>query len=261
MTVSCHEHAEPLLTCRGVTVRYGGVLAVRDIDLDVEAGEIRGLIGPNGAGKTSFIDAISGFTPSSGEVRFAGSTISRAGAHDRARLGLSRTFQSLELFDDLTVEENVLLGEPRRSLSDAVREVARGGSGLAPQTVRDLLDTFELEGVRQRRVFELSHGKRKLVMLARALAARPKLLLLDEPAAGLDSHESVELGSTLRRINRQGISMLMVEHDMSLIMNLCSRITVIDFGSVIAEGDAASIQSDPEVIRAYLGEPIAQAGA
>ena len=258
---SDHEVNGALMSCRGVTVHYGGVVAVQDIDLDVEVGQIRGLIGPNGAGKTSFIDAVSGFTASSGDVRFAGAMISRAGAHERARLGLSRTFQSLELFDDLTVEENVRLGEPRLPLNASAREVVRGGSGPAPESVRDLLETFELEPVRKRRVFELSHGKRKLVMLARALAAKPKLLLLDEPAAGLDNHESAELGKTLLEINRGGVSMLMVEHDMSLIMSLCSRITVIDFGRVISEGDAATVQSDPEVIKAYLGEPIAQAGA
>ncbi len=244
-----------LLTARGLTVTFGGVHAVQDIDLDVTAGSFVGLIGPNGAGKTTLIDAITGFVPlSMGTLRFHDEDITRLTPAARAQRGLVRTFQSLELFEDLTVADNlrVCAETPRwwDPLIDALRP--RRGEDVAEQ-VAWALEAVGLADVSERHPSELSHGRRKLVAVARALALRPALVLLDEPAAGLDTSETARLGDHLRGLPDHGISVLLVDHDMSLVLGTCDHVVVLDTGFVIAEGTPAQIRTDGRVTEAYLG--------
>ena len=248
----------PLLDVRGLTVRHGGLLALDHADLAVDAGEIAGLIGPNGAGKTTFIDALTGFTaPDDGEIRFAGESLTHAGAHLRARRGLVRTFQSLELFDDLTVRENLMVASStptwRSTLTDALWPKRR-----TDPRVGEVLDALELAAVADRLPTALSNGQRHLVALARALVARPRLVLLDEPAAGLDPAETAELRAVLERLPALGTSILLVDHDMALVLGVCHRVHVLDFGCIIATGTPAEVRADPAVVAAYLGQ---QAGS
>jgi ABC-type branched-subunit amino acid transport system ATPase component/branched-subunit amino acid ABC-type transport system permease component len=231
--------AGPVLAVRNASVHYGGVAAVSDVSLEVPPGAIVGLIGPNGAGKTSLIDAISGFTAMTGDVIFAANSVARLKPHRRVQHGLGRTFQGIELYDDLTVEENVMVGDRTRR---------RGGRDLAA-----LFTLLGLDGHRARPVAELSQGQRQLVSIGRALAGGPSLLLLDEPAAGLDSTESAWLGERLRDIRTGGVSMLLVDHDMNLMLGLCDVLYVLDFGSVIASGTPEEVRANERVISAYLG--------
>ena len=247
----------PLLEARGLTVTFGGVHAVREVDLEVGSGEFLGLIGPNGAGKTTLIDAVTGFVPiSRGTIELAGADITTLPPAARAQRGLVRTFQSLELFEDLTVEDNlrVCVDTPRwwDPLVDAVRP-RRGGA--VPEEVAWALDVVGLADVGSRRPTELSHGRRKLVAVARALALRPSLVLLDEPAAGLDTTETKQLGEHLRALPDHGISVLLVDHDMGLVLTTCDRVVVLDVGAVIASGPPDQIRADARVIEAYLGVP------
>jgi branched-chain amino acid transport system ATP-binding protein len=245
-----------LLDARGLTVTYGGVHANDSIDLRCQPGRMVGLIGPNGAGKTTFIDAITGFTPvTSGTVTFGGRDIGRASPSARARLGLARTFQSLELFDDLSVRDNLLIAAERPTwysiLHDIVLPTRRQRE--ADERVDWAIDTMDLRAVVDVLPSRLSHGQRKLVSIARAFAARPELVLLDEPAAGLDTAESEALGALLRSAVDAGISLLLIDHDMGLVLGTCDDIYVLDFGVVIAHGPPATIRNDPTVITAYLG--------
>ena len=244
-----------LLATHSLRINYGGLVAVNEVDLRVEAGQLVGLIGPNGAGKTTFIDALTGFVrPSAGEIHFGGRRIDGDPAHRRAQLGLARTWQSLELFSDLTVRENLLVASERRRwwtfLADAVRPDVRGHG----DTVDAVLDDLGLAALAERMPDDLSQGQRKLVGVARALAARPQLLCLDEPAAGLDTSESGDLGRRLRRIVDDGVGMLLVDHDMSLVLAVCDYVYVLEFGRLIAEGSPERIRTDDRVITAYLGE-------
>jgi branched-chain amino acid transport system ATP-binding protein len=250
-----------LLQTRGMSIDYGGVHANRDVDLEVQPGRLVGLIGPNGAGKTSFIDAVSGFVrPSAGSVSFDGQDITRLAAHRRAKRGMTRTFQSVELFDDLSVQENVLVAAETSRWWSPVRDVVRpAGSADAHAEVERALQAVGLEHTADWLPTDLSHGQRKLVGVARALAMTPKLVLLDEPAAGLDSAESLALGQVLRRLVETGLSILLIDHDMGLVLGVCDELYVLDFGKVIAHGPPASIKSDPSVIAAYLGERAAEA--
>jgi branched-chain amino acid transport system ATP-binding protein len=245
----------PLLETRDLTVSYGGVRANDQISLHVEEGEIFGLIGPNGAGKTTFIDAITGFTPvGHGQVLFAGQDITSWSAHMRARAGLARTFQSSELFGDLSVLDNLLVvAEPRPWWTFAADLVRPRASSAAVEQAEWALGVLGIEHIADKVSSELSQGQRKLVGVARALAGRPKLLLVDEPAAGLDTAESVILGKHLRGVVETGITVLMVDHDMGLVLSTCDRICVLDFGRKIAEGAPDSVKSDPAVVTAYLG--------
>jgi len=236
----------PVLSVRNASVHYGGVSAVSDVTLEVPPGAIVGLIGPNGAGKTSLIDAISGFTAMTGDVIFAGNSLVRLKPHQRVQHGLGRTFQGIELYDDLSVEENVAVGDRTRR---------RGGRQLS-----GLFAMLGLSALRTRPVAELSQGQRQLVSIARALAGGPSLLLLDEPAAGLDSRESGWLAARLRDICASGVSMLLVDHDMNLMLGLCDVLYVLDFGSVIASGTPEQVRADDKVIGAYLGNTRASAG-
>jgi ABC-type branched-subunit amino acid transport system ATPase component len=232
-----------LLEVTDLVVSFGGVRAVDGVSFSVAAGEMHGLIGPNGAGKTSTIDALTGFVPHRGRISFEGRTIDDLPAHERSRAGLTRTFQSLELFDDLTVRENCQVG-PRR--------------GAPAEDIDRVLDLFDLTPFADRTPPELSLGHRKLVAVARALASRPRLLLLDEPAAGLDSTDSLLLGEHLRSVIDVGVTVLLVDHDMGLVLGVCDHVTVLDFGRVLASGTPDEIRSNSEVIDAYLGAGTAQ---
>ncbi len=245
--------APAVLRVANLTVRYGGVVALHDVSLELAAGQITGLIGPNGAGKTTFIDCLSGFTsPSAGRVELDGAAVTDEPPHERSRRGLVRTFQSLELFDDLTVRENLLVAAvpPRRG--SMLRELFRPRAP-EPDRVGEVLDQLELQGLSQRRPEELSNGERHLVALARALVTSPRVLLLDEPAAGLDTDETRQLARVLRSLPDQGVSVLLVDHDMSLVLGVCDTVHVLDFGGLIASGPATRIRHDPQVISAYLG--------
>jgi branched-chain amino acid transport system ATP-binding protein len=223
-------HAPALLSVRDLTVHFGGVRAVDGISFDVREHQLHGLIGPNGAGKTTTLDALTGFVSGDGRVLFDGHDLDGLAPHQRARLGLVRTFQSLELFDDLTVRENCLVA----------------GSDHP-------LDQLGLRDFAERRPTELSLGHRKLVAVARALASAPRLLLLDEPAAGLDTAESAAFGDALRSLVDAGTTVLLIDHDMGLVLGVSDHVTVLDFGRVIANGTPTEIRSDATVIDAYLG--------
>lgn len=235
----------PLLEVDQLRVQYGGVLAVNDLSFVVRPGQVVGLIGPNGAGKTSVVDAISGFTPHSGTVRLAGDDLAGMQPHQRALAGLTRTFQTSDVFDDLLVGENVEVS--RRGL------LQRDGS---TSSVEDILETFDLAEHTRRWPSELSNGQRRRLGVARAVRQSPDLLVLDEPAAGLDSRESTELGSHLRRIAATGLGVLLIDHDMDLVFQHCDYVYVMNFGSLLAEGDVESVKRDPLVLEAYLGSTL-----
>lgn len=248
--------AQPLLTVENLRVTYGGVTAVDDLSFSVAAGGVFGLIGPNGAGKTSLIDALTGYTRTSGgRVVFADRDITGDPPHRRARAGLARTFQSVELFDDLTVAENLFVASTRTTLRSTLRDIVLPSRARDRQAVADALELCGLDDVADRYPTELSHGRRKLVGVARALASRPSLVLLDEPAAGLDTDESLQLGVQLRRLPPRGVTVLLVDHDMSLVLAVCDTILVLDFGRAIAAGTPDHVQNHPSVVEAYLGAP------
>ena len=241
-----------LLVARGISVSFGGVHAVVDVDLEVGPGELVGLIGPNGAGKTTFIDAITGFVPHLGTVAVDGADVTGLSAHARARRGMARTWQAIELFDDLTVRENLTVAAVHPSAWTTVKEVL-ARTVAHSDSIDEALEVFSLGGFADATPSELTQGQRKLVAVARALAARPKLLCLDEPAAGLDAHESVAFGRQLRQIVDRGTPALLVDHDMGLVLGICDRIVVIEFGKVIATGTPDEVRADPNVVAAYLG--------
>jgi branched-chain amino acid transport system ATP-binding protein len=243
-----------LLNVDALRVAYGGVVAVDDVDLAVPEGRVVGLIGPNGAGKTSIIDALTGYhAPAAGTVTFEDQDITALRPHLRARRGLVRTFQSVELFDDLTVEENLLVASQRMGVLKALRDLLLPIARHPRDDVDWALELCGLDDVADRLPTELSHGRRKLVGVARALAQRPRLVLMDEPAAGLDTDESAELGRHLRALPEAGVTVLLVDHDMGLVLGICDEIVVLDFGQVIARGTPEQIRRDEAVTAAYLG--------
>jgi branched-chain amino acid transport system ATP-binding protein len=239
-----------LLEVRGATVRFGGHTAVNEVDLDVEPGSITGLIGPNGAGKTTLFNVITGLQETvSGRVRLDGADITDAKAHVRARRGIARTFQRLEVFGSLTARENLqTAAEIRRSWS-------RDRSVDIRSEVDRLIDLVGIRAVADERVDAMPTGLARLVELGRALATRPKVLLLDEPASGLDESESDSFADLLVELSAGGMSILLVEHDVQLVMKVCATINVLDFGSILATGTPAQIQKDQAVLDAYLGSP------
>ena len=243
-----------LLSTNSMSVTFGGLRAVRDLEINVAERSLVGLIGPNGAGKTSFIDGITGFVPTTGQIVFGGREIGELPPHKRAGLGLGRTWQSLELFDDLTIEENLQVAAERQSVSGFLLDLVAPRRRRSTEAVDFAFDVLGIRDLANRMPSEISQGQRKLVSAARALAARPKLVCMDEPAAGLDTQESVQLGRRLRDIIDAGISILLVDHDMGLVLNICDYVYVIEFGEKIAEGTPAEIKVNQQVIDAYLGQ-------
>ena len=236
-----------------LTVHRGGLVALDAVTLQVAAGSVVGLIGPNGAGKSTCIDSIGGFLPTtSGTVRLDGRDVTRLAPHERARRGLGRTFQSLELFDDLSVRQNLAAGATtprwRDTLADALRPSRRRDT-----IVERTLEQVGLCEVADRAPSELSNGERHLVALARAIAAGPTVLLLDEPAAGLDDGERTRLTTVLRDLARQGTAILLVEHDLPLVLDVCDHVHVLDAGRHLLDGAPGAVRADPALVRAYLG--------
>ena len=235
------------LEVAGVEVRFGGVVALRGVDLTVEHGSVTGLIGPNGAGKTTLFNVITGLQkPQAGRIVLEGQDLTSLAPHRRARLGIARTFQRLEVFGSLTVRENILVAAEIR------RRWARDGSN--PRRVADeVMSDVGLGAVARVRCDTLPTGMARLVEVGRALATKPSVLLLDEPSSGLDDKETDELGQLLRRLAARDVGVLLVEHDVELVMSVCTRIHVLDFGRILAVGTPAEVQADPDVRAAYLG--------
>jgi len=254
MTDRIADHAIESLQVSGLTVRFGANLAVDAVDFAVEPGQIVGLIGANGAGKTTTIDAICGFVEHSGQVRVGEIDVSDAPPHERALAGLARTWQSVELFSDLTIRQNCQVASQPGGIRQLVADVFRprrrhdeAGVDAALEAVGLVDRADDLPGV-------LSLGHRKLAGVARALAGRPKLLLLDEPAAGLDQHESAIFGETLRSlVDDWRIGVLLVDHDTRLVFDTCTPVAVLDFGRLVTMGAPDDVRNDPRVVAAYLG--------
>ena len=251
----------PLLEAKGVSVRFGGVVALDGVSFAIEPRQVVGLIGPNGAGKTTLFNCVSRLcAPCGGEITFDGQSILALPAHRMAGLGLGRTFQNLALFPSLTVRQNVLTGAHCRTRSGflgsalGLARVAREEAAVAREA-DEVLDFLGLSALAGRPALGLPFATLKRVELARALASRPKLLLLDEPAGGLNHEEVAALGALIRRIrDTRALTVLLVEHHMGLVMDVSERVVVLDFGRKIAEGTPAEIRRHPEVIRAYLGQ-------
>jgi branched-chain amino acid transport system ATP-binding protein len=252
-----------MLAVKEASVRFGGVQALQDVSFELNRGEILGLIGPNGAGKTTLFNCISGVVePDRGRIAFEGKELRGQPIHRRARLGLARTFQNLRLFSSLTVRENLMVPIDafalRGMLADALRlPRARFEEHRADERARAMLHFLGLSDVAETPAGDLSVGLQRRVELGRALCLQPKLLLLDEPGAGLDARETAELAQLLPRIReRFNVTMLLVDHDMALVMRVCDWIYVLDFGRIIAEGRPEQVRDNPLVVRAYLGEEL-----
>lgn len=244
------------LRARGVTVRYGGTTAVDSVDLDVKPGRITGLIGPNGAGKTSFIDAMTGFTkPAEGSIELEGTNITGWSTTRRSRAGVGRSFQALELFEDMTVIDNLKAASESQDFLSYLRDLVWPVQAPLSPAVVNAIHEFKLDEDLPRGVDDLSYGKRRLLAIARAVAAQPSVLLLDEPAAGLNEFETRELARLVKRLAEEwGMAVLLVEHDINFVMSVCDEIVVLDFGCKISEGTPDHVRNDPAVIAAYLGE-------
>lgn len=236
-----------LLEISDISVRFGGNLALDGVTLSAEAGEITGLIGPNGAGKTTLFNVITGLqSPTSGRVMLSERDLGRLSPTKRARLGMARTFQRLELFSLLSVRENI------RVAADIYRSYS-GSKDDPTLVVESMIDKVGLREVADARVDSLPTGQCRLVELGRSLATRPKVLLLDEPASGQDDNETVAFATLLRELAADGMAVVLVEHDVALVMEVCARVHVLDFGRVIASGAPSAIQTDAAVLAAYLG--------
>lgn len=251
----------PLLQVDGVTLAFGGVKALSGVGFDVQPGSITAVIGPNGAGKTSLFNTISGFyRPTGGSIRFQGEDITRLPAPRRARLGLGRSFQNIALFRGMTVLDNIKLGRHahlRTNVFDALLYLGRARreeAELRRDIEERIIDFLEIDHIRHAPVAALSYGLQKRVEMARALAMQPRILMLDEPVAGMNREETEDMARFILDVRAEwGVTVLMVEHDMGMVMDLSDHVVVLNFGQVIAQGTPAVVQADPEVNRAYLG--------
>jgi ABC-type branched-subunit amino acid transport system ATPase component len=247
-----------------LSVRYGGVHALEDVSIEARTGELIGIIGPNGAGKTTLIDVLTGFTsPSSGRIELNGRDVTGQWPSSLSRSGLTRSFQSLELFDDMTVLDNLRVASEPRNLSAYVTDMVYPRTPPLAPAARAAIAEFGLQDSLDHLPSELPYGRRRLVAIARAVATEPSILCLDEPAAGLDEAEAHHLSALLRRlVNDWGMGILLIEHNVEIVMNVCDRIYALNFGKVIAEGTPAELRRNPEVISVYLGaddEPVSAA--
>jgi branched-chain amino acid transport system ATP-binding protein len=249
-----------LLEVREVSKIFGGLAALEEVSFELNEGEILGLIGPNGAGKTTLFNVITSFLlPTSGKVVFNGTIISGLKTHSITQKGISRTFQNIRLFDQMTAEENIMVGRHSRSRAGVWTSVMRNRSQREEEAVirektNRLLELVGLPGQNETMALNLPYGFQRRLEIARALASEPRLLLLDEPVAGMNESETEEMAGLIKEILQLGITVLLIEHDMSMVMKICDRLVVLNFGQKIAEGTPQEIQNNPMVVEAYLGQ-------